>query len=449
VKTSVEKTTPTHAKISIAVSPEEFGPALEKAYTQIGSEVTIPGFRKGHVPHPVIDQRFGRATVVDQAVNSSLDDFYRSAVTENKLNPLGRPSADVKQLPDLATLAGDLVIEVEVDVRPEFALPDLGDIEVTVDSAELTDADLDTELDQLRARFGTLTTVDRPAKTGDFVSLDLRASIDGEEIDTAKDVSYEIGSGKMLDGLDEALDTLTAGEQTTFVSKLVGGDHEGEDAQVEVTLNAVKERELPELDDDFAQLASEFDTVDELKESLRGEVADRKRHAQLAQARGKLVESLLEHVDIPLPSKVVDDEIEARLNNEGKSGDEKLAAEYRPDAERALRTQLLLDDIAEDSTAQVTQADLTNYVMQTAMSYGIDPNEFIKLLSEQNQLPALFSEVARDKALTELLREVTVKDTDGADVDLTDLLPKTAEEQSAEAATEAAKTADAATDSAE
>lgn len=445
MKTSVEKTTPTHVKVSIAVPPEEFKPALDAAYKQIGAEVSIPGFRKGHVPSAVIDQRFGRATVVQQAVNDSLDGFYRDAVRENKLSPLGRPAAEVQELPDLSTLAGDLQIEVEVDVRPEFALPDLGDVEVTVDPATVTDEDVDAELEQLRTRFGTLTPVDRPAAKGDFTSIDLRATIGGEEIDTAKNVSYEVGSGTMLEGLDEALDTLTAGEQTTFVSKLVGGDHEGEDAQVEVTINAVKQRELPELDDDFAQLASEFDTVDELRDSLRNEVADRKRQAQLGQARGKLVESLLDHIDIPLPEKVVDDEIEARLENEGKQGDEKLAAEYRPDAERALRTQLLLDVIAEDSDAQVGQDDLSRYVVSSAMRYGVDPNEFIKMLSEQNQLPALFAEVSRDKALTELLRQVSVKDSDGADVDLTALLPS-AEQQSEDAAKSAATQATAAED---
>ena len=272
VNSTVEKLSPTRVKLHITVSPEELQPAIKHAYEHIAQDVQIPGFRKGKVPAPIIDQRIGRVAVLEHAVSEGLDGFYREAVAANELRVLGRPSAEVTEWPNEKDFSGDLEVEVEVDVRPEFELPAFEGTTVEVEAVEIDDAAVEAELDRLRARFGTLVTVDRPAAKGDFVELDLVATIDGTEIDRAEGVSYEVGSGELLEGIDEAVESLTAGEDTTFRSKLVGGDHAGEEAEVSVTVKSVKERELPEADDDFAQIASEFDTIAELRDSLKERV---------------------------------------------------------------------------------------------------------------------------------------------------------------------------------
>nr|WP_269453648.1 trigger factor [Pseudoclavibacter sp. 13-3] len=423
---------PTRVKIHIDVTPEEFKPALEKAYKEISKNIQIPGFRKGHVPAPIIDQRVGRGAVIEQAINDNLDTYYQAAVREHDVKTLGRPNADIDELPNVETLQGDLKISIEVDVRPEFELPDVTEVTVEVEPAAVTDADVDEELEHLRERFATLTKVERPAAKGDFTTIDLKAKIDDEVIDDASNISYEIGSGQLLDGIDEALETLTAGETTTFESKLVGGDHEGETALIEVTLNAVKERELPEADDDFAQLASEYDTIAELRDSLKDEAAKRKSSEQVGQARGKLVEALLEKVELPLPEDLVDAEVKAHLEQEGKSEDDPHAIEVRPDVERGIRTQLLLDKVVDDLQVQLGQDELSQYLVQQSMQYGIEPNEFFKIISEQGQLPALFGEISRSKAISTLLGKVKVVDTDGNAVDLSEYLPKDAEAEIAE-----------------
>jgi trigger factor len=269
VTTTVEKLSPTRVKLAISVPPAELRPSIDHAYTHIAQDVAIPGFRKGKVPPPIIDQRVGRVAVLEHAVSEGLDTFFRQAVEENDLRPLGRPEADITAWPDASDFSGDLQVSVEVDVRPEIQVPDLDSLTVAVSPIVVTDEDVDQQLDELRTRFGTLVSVERPATTGDFVQIDLVATIGDEQVDSANAISYELGSGELIEGIDEALESLTAGESTTFKSTLLGGDHEGEEAEIAVTVLAVKERELPDLDDEFAQMASEFDTLDELRADVR------------------------------------------------------------------------------------------------------------------------------------------------------------------------------------
>ncbi|MEO0048999.1 MAG: hypothetical protein RL556_331, partial [Actinomycetota bacterium] len=288
MKSTVERINPTRVKINVEITPEELKPALDHAYEHIAEQVNIPGFRKGKIPAKILEQRVGRPAIMAHAINDGLNEFYLKAMSENKLAPLGQPQADVKQAPDENTFEGNLVVDFEVEVRPEFKLPELKGIKVVVDEAKVTAKEVTEELDNLRARFGALRTVERAAKKGDFTSINLVAKIDGKTIDTAENISYEIGSGKMLDGLDDALDTLTAGETTTFVSKLVGGDNAGKDSEVTVTLVSVQERELPKADDSFAQLASEFDTLEELKKDLEKQLESAQVYTQGIQARDLL-----------------------------------------------------------------------------------------------------------------------------------------------------------------
>ncbi len=434
VNSTVEQLSPTRVKLRITVTPDELKPSVAHAYEHIAQDVQIPGFRKGKVPAPIIDQRIGRGAVLEHAVNEGLDGFFRQAVNEHSVRVVGRPSADIVEWPNEKDFSGDLLVDVEVDVRPEITLPALDAITVTVDAVEVDESGVDEEMDNLRARFGTLVTVDRPAAKGDFVELDLVATIDGAEIDRAAGVSYELGSGELLEGIDEAIDSLTAGEDTTFRSKLVGGDHAGEEAEVSVTVKAVKERELPEADDDFAQIASEFDTIGELRDSLKERVAQQSVFTQGSAARDKLIDTLLEQIEIPVPAKLIEDEVHNHLESENRLEDDTHRAEVTEASEKQFRTQVLLDTIVEQEKVQVSQDELTQYIIQSAAQYGMAPQEFADALQQGNQLPALFAEVARNKALAIALGRVSVVDTDGKAVDLTGFVAvdEPADEEAAE-----------------
>ena len=415
---TVEKLTPTRVKLTITVTPDDLKPSIAHAYEHIAQDVQIPGFRKGKVPAPIIDQRIGRGAVIEHAVNEGLDKFFREAAGEHKLRIVGRPSADIKEWPSEKDFSGDLLVEVEVDVRPEIEIPSYDDIVLTVDAVEADEAALDAELDSLRARFGTLIPVDRPAANGDFVELDLVATIDGAEIDRAEGVSYEVGSGELLEGIDDAIESLTAGEDTTFRSKLVGGDNAGQEAEVSVAVKAVKERELPEADDDFAQIASEFDTIAELRDSLAERVNEQGIFAQGSAARDQLIEVLLSKVEIPVPPQLIEDEVHNHLEGENRLEDDEHRAEVTEASEKQFRTQVLLDTIAENADVQVSQEELSQYLIQSAAQYGMSPQDFVEALQSSNQLPALAGEVARNKALAVALGKVKVVDSNGKTVDL-------------------------------
>jgi trigger factor len=405
-------------KLTIEVNPVDFKPSLDHAYEHIAETVNIPGFRKGKIPAAILDQRVGRGAILAHAINDGLDSIYRKAIEQEKLRPLGQPSADVKSTPDEKTFAGDLVVEIEVEVRPEIKLPEFKGLKVTVDTIKVEKAEVEAELDRLRSRFGTLITVERPAQKGDFTSIDLIASVDGEQIDQAQNISYEIGSDSLLDGIDDALDTLTAGETTTFKSKLVGGDKAGQEAEITVTLNAVKERELPALDDAWAQMASEFDTVAELRTSLEEQIKRSKSYTQGLQARELLTEQLLTLVDVPVSEELINADVERHLESEGKASDDPHRAEVIVESTKSFQVQMLLDAIAEAEQVKVNENELLQYLIQASQSYGMEPNEFVKVVDEQGQIPSFVAEVARRKALSVVLEAAAVTDSDGKKVDL-------------------------------
>jgi len=418
VKSDVETLNPTRVKLTVQVPFAELKPSLDAAYRTIGGQVQVPGFRKGKVPPRVIDQRFGRGMVLQEAINEALPGFYQQAVQETSVRPVGQPQVDVTDVPSDGPEGGELVFTAEVDVRPAIELPDFSAISIEVDDAVVADADVDAELEQLRVRFGTLVGVERAVTTGDFVSLDLRAAIGDEEIDTATGVSYEVGLGTMLPGLDEALEGATAGETRTFTAPLAGGDHAGEDAEVTVTVQSVKVRELPEADDEFAQLASEFDTLDELRADLREKAAESKEFEQGVQARDKLLEVLLETVEVPVPEGVVAEEVHRHLENESRLEDDTHRAEVDEETRKALRTQFLLDAVAEAEQVTVAQPELIEYIVAQAPRYGMDPQAFAQAMDQAGQVPALVAEVARRKALASVLEKVTVTDASGNVVEL-------------------------------
>ena len=436
MKTAVEKLSPTRVKLNVEVPFAELTPAIEQATKKIADQVQIPGFRKGRVPSRLVEQRFGRPAIMQEAVNDALPDFYQQAALEAEIRPVGRPEVEITDVPGLdGNDEGDLKFVVEQDVRPEIELPDLTTIEVEIEEPAVDDDAVQVRLDALRERFGTLVGVDRPAADGDFVSLDMVATIDGEEIETVEGVSYRIGEGTMLDGLDEALIGLSAGETTTFTSELAGGDRAGEKADVKVTPQSVKVRELPEADDEFAELASEFDTIDELKADLKVQAERDAEGNRVALARNAFLEKILEELDIPVPESLVAEEINAHLQNEGKPEGDPHGEEIREDTERAIRTQFLLDALLATREVEVGQEDLMNYMAQLSATYGMDPNQFIQMLAQSGQIEAVFAEAQRAKALDVALADVTVKNASGDVIDLG--LEGSSSEEGAEAPAEA------------
>lgn len=442
MKSAVETVDETRVKLTVEVPMDDLKPDVDRAYANIAQQVTIPGFRKGKVPPRIIDQRVGKGAVMEQAINAAMPDLYRRALAESEIKPIGQPKIDVTAIPGLGGDASgaedNLVFTAEIDVRPEIELPDLSGITITVDEVTVTDEEVEESLTTLRQRYASLVGVDRPIAEGDFVSINLAASIGDEEIDTAEGVSYQVGSGNLLPGIDDALIGLSAGESATFTAPLAGGEHAGEDASVTVTAVSVKEQELPEVDDEFAQMASEVDTIEELRENLRAQVADTKSNDQAVQARDLLLERLLEATEFPLPQGVIEDEIHRHLEGEGRLDDDEHREEVREQATEALRRQLLLDALAEKLAVQVEQGEMIEFLMRTAQQYRMDPNEFIQSASANNQIPAYVAELARNKSLAVALRDVTVVDKAGNAVDLTDYIGSEEEDAAARAAAQAA-----------
>ena len=432
MKSTVETLEPTKVRLTVEIPVEELKSEMDKAYKSIANQVSIPGFRKGHVPARIIDQRFGRAAVIEQVVNEVLPGQYSAAVSENELRPMSQPEVEVTEIPSTSgELTGQLVFTAQVDVVPAFDIPEYGkDTVIEVDPVEVTDEDVQEELDALRGRFASLKTIKRQAKTGDFATIDLVATINGEEVDSVSDVSYEIGSGTMLDGQDTALRKTHAGDVVTFTSTLKGGEHEGEEAEVTLTVKSVKERELPEADDDFAQMVSEFDTIDELKEDLKKQAAQSKQSQQALQARDRLVENLLSRTEILLPESVIEHELSHRVAEDASA---KAKKEAREAIEKEYRTEILAEELAKKNEVQVGQQELFDYAIQMSQTYGMDIN---RLFSDPQQISAVVADLGRAKALIEVLSEVTVKDTAGNDVDLSEFLGKGDEEAAAEAAAE-------------
>jgi len=421
VKSSVEVLSPTRVRLDVEVAYSELESHVANAYKKVAAQVNIPGFRKGKIPAAMIDQRVGRGAVIDEAINTALPIFYGQAAREHTVAVIGRPEVDVKEFVDNEKL----VFSVEVDVRPEVVLPDFSKITIEVDDVTVADADVDEQIESLRTRFGTLTTVEREVKDGDFTTLDLTAFIDGVEVDggQANDISYEVGSDKMIDGLDEKLIGMKAGDVKTFETALVG-QQEGEKGEVTATVKAVKERELPPVDDAFAKLASEFDTLAELKTDFVARLERVKKMEQGAQARDRLVEKLLADNEIPVPDNLVELEVNDHLEGEGRLEDAEHRAEVDGQVRSSLKSDFLLDAIVAAEEVQVTEIELTEYLVRTSQRYGMAPQQFAEELQKAGQIQQLVAEVTRAKALASVLGRITVKDASGNLIDLEALAPK-------------------------
>lgn len=447
MKISVRNLEPTKVKLTVTVEPEELNPYLDAARKEIAKQVNVPGFRKGHVPGKIIDQRIGFAAVAGEAVNDAVPELYSKALDEKKIRPMAQPEFDVQDVPQSANDETKLKFTATVERRPDIELPEIDGLEIAISKPEVKDEDVDKRLETLRQRFGTLVGVDRPAAKGDFANIDLTAEIDGETVDSQEGVSYELGSNTMLDGLDEALDGLSAGEETTFEGTLEAGEHEGQKATVKVKVNSVKAEELPELNDEFASEASEFDTLDELKADIRKAAAQDAEGRQATEARDAFIAKLQEGLEIPVPKGVKADMVEEQLKGMTPDPDKatkEQKAQAEETVEKDLRDQMVLDALAEKLDVQVSQSDVFNFLASIAQQYGMDPNNFIQAIIKNGQIGSAVQEVARSKGLLAGMRAVKFT-ADGEVVDLSGFLGEAAEDEEAEsveAASAAAAVAD-------
>ena len=435
MKSTVEKLSPTRVRINVEVPFTELQPDFDQAFKELAKTIRMPGFRPGKVPVKLLESKVDKQAMLDQVVGEAVPARYSEALASSDVQPLGQPEIEVTN----KEYGGDLTFTAEVDIRPEITLPELSTLAFSVDPIEVTDEEVETELQNLRARFGTLTGVERAAQDGDFVSIDLSATVDGKDVEEAKTegLSHEIGSGTLIEGLDDAIKGLKADESKVFTTTLVAGEHAGDEAEVTVKVVSVKERELPEPDDEFAQLASEFDTIDELKASLTDQVRHAKRIGQAEQIRDKALETLLEQVEVPLPEAIVQAQVDDTIHNaihgldhdeakfeealvaEGSSREE-FDADSRSNAEKAVKTQLLMDAIADQLDIQVGQNDLTERLVLMSRQYGIEPQQLLQVLQQNNQLPAMFADVRRGLTIAAVVHGAAVTDTDGNEVDTTE-----------------------------
>ncbi|ASU84835.1 trigger factor [Nocardiopsis gilva YIM 90087] len=455
MKTDVEELSPTRVKLTIEVPFEELEHAFDVTYKSLAKQVRIKGFRPGKAPARLIDRYVGRGAVISEAVNHAVPELYNEAIQKEEIFALGQPDVEVTKLEDNEEIA----FTAEVDIRPKFEVTDYEGIEVTVDDATVTDEQVEDQLSNLRERFSTLVGADRPAESGDHVSIDLSAAIDGEKLDDvqASGLSYEVGTNTMLDGLDDAIQGLSEGESTTFATKLVGGEYEGKDAEVTVTVHSIKVKELPELDDEFAQLASEFDTIEELRGDVRSRLEQTRRLQQLSQGRDRALEKLVDSIDIPLPDAVIEDEVkrrreslEAQLEQSGltkesylesqEQSEEEFEEELTKGATSAVKAGFILDQLALQEELSADNNELSQYVVEQAQRMGVSPDQLAQHLVESNQIRVAYTEVVRAKAMDLVLEKAKITDESGNVVEQESKADETEEsEESEETAADSAE----------
>ena len=431
MKTDVEELSPTRVRLTVEVPFDELKPSLDHAYREVGRQVRIPGFRPGHVPRQVLDQRVGRGAVLEHAINEAVPELYAKAVREAQVLALGQPDVEITKLDD----GTEMAFTAEVDIRPAFEIPDLTTLQVVVDDADVSPDQVEEYLGALRERFASLRAASRPAQSGDYVSIDLAAQVDGQPVEDAQatGISYEVGGGTMLDGLDEALVGMSADETATFSTELAGGQLEGSQADVTVTVRSVKVKDLPELDDEFAQSASEFNTVGELRANTRKQMEAMRKAGQTGQARDRAIEALLTRIEMPLPDALVEHEIEHRreslereleqagLTMETYAASRQVSAadiekEVADEVRRSVKARFILDQLAEQENLGIEQDEIGQYITQLAYQQGVSPDQFARQLTSSGQLTAVVSDVLRSKAADLLAERVKVTDESGRKV---------------------------------
>ena len=428
METTVQETDKHVVKLTIQVPPDEFGKDLERAYRKIAQQVRIPGFRKGKVPRQIIDAQIGRDAVLGEFLEDSVPSYYRDALRENDLAPIADPDIDVEQLEE----GKPLVFTVTVEVRPRLRLEEAEykGIELERPSAEVSDEEIDRLVDSLRERFAELEPVTHPARLGDFVVMDLRATVHGEEVPeaTRPDYLYEVGSGEFGEKIDAELEGKRAGEILKVNDALPErfGERAGQEVSLQVLVKDVKGKKLPEADDDFAKTASEFDTLDELKAKLREQFQENKERAADAAVRDRALDAMVDRTDVDLPDTLIDEETEHRIAHareraeqvgltleqllEAQGFDElRFRADARGHAVRAITADLVLEAVARAEDVQVTTEELGREIGGLAQALGRDPKEVAKSLDKTGQVVSLAGDIIRSKALDILVEHANIK----------------------------------------
>lgn len=456
MQTSVERIDTHKVKLRVEVPPEEFGKDLDRAYREVAQQVRIPGFRKGKAPRKVIDVQVGREAVLGEFLEDAVPGYYREALRENDLAPIADPDLDVEQLEE----GKPFVFTATIEIRPRLKLEasEYRGVEVERPAVEVSEEEVERMLDSLRERFAELEPVTRPARSGDYAVIDLRATIHGEEVPegTRTDYLYEVGSGELGSKLDAELEGKRAGEILKLNDRLseAAGERAGQEVSFQVLVKEVKGKKLPDLDDGFARTASEFDTLEELRGALREQIRSSKERAADAEVRDRVLQTLIDRVDVELPETLVDREIEHRVLHAreraerlGVTLDRLLSAQgvdelrFRADARdhavRAIKADLVLEAVARAEDIQVTAEEIGSEIAGLAASLGREPEEVARSLDRTGQVVSLAGDIIRSKALDVLVEHARIRpeggppgDTGPAEPSETETAPQTAEETS-------------------
>jgi trigger factor len=447
MQTTVQETDKHTVKLTIEVAPDEFGKDLDRAYRRIAQSVKIPGFRKGKVPRQIIDAQFGREAVLGEFLEDSVPTYYRDALRENDLAPIAEPDIDVEQLEE----GKPLVFTATVEIRPRLQLEPEAykGLAVAKSSVDVTDEDVERLVDSLRDRFAELEPVGRPSRAGDYVTMDIRATVHGEEIaeGTRPDYLYEVGSGEFGEKVDTELVGKRAGE-ILKVNDTLGegaGDRAGQEVSFSILLKEVKAKQLPNADDEFAKTASEFDTLDELKATLREQIRENKERVAQGEIRDRVLQTLVDTVEVELPDTLIDEETEHRVTHareraeqlgltldqllEAQGFDEaRFRADARDHAVRAIKADLVLESVARSEDLQVTPEELGREIASLAQALGRDAKDVAKSLDRSGQVVALAGDIIRSKALDVLVENASI------DPDVTPMQDDVASDEPSEAA---------------
>ena len=418
MQTTVQETDKHKVKLTVEIPTDRFGKDLDAAYRRVAQQVKVPGFRKGKAPRRVIDAQVGREAVVAEFLEDAVPTYYREAIRENELAPITDPDIALEQVEE----GKPLVFTATVEVRPRLQLEESAYRGVRVERppTEVTDREVDELLDRLRDRFAELDPVSRPAKAGDYVVIDLRATVHGEDVPEASrpDYLYEVGSGEFVEKLDQELEGKRAGEILKFNATLPDrmGERAGQEVSFQVLVKEVKAKRLPEADDEFAKTASEFDTLEELRQSLREQLGQNKERGADAEVRDRALLALVNAVDVDLPDTLVDEETEHRVQHARERAEQagltlqqvldaqgfdelRFRSDARTHSLRAIKADLVLEAVARNEDIQVTAEEIGNEIGLLASSLGREPKDVARTLERTGQVVTLAGDIIRSKAL--------------------------------------------------
>lgn len=425
MKTSVERVDEVSVKLTVTVEPKKVKQAMDRAAREMAKNVNIPGFRPGKAPRRLIEQRFGEGSIAQQALESSLSGWYVEALETEELHPVAQPEVDVDKFDE----ADGCEFTADIQVRPVFELPPHEGLDLTFPDWDVADADVTAQVDELRGRFAEVDEVERACANGDFCTIDLDVSVDGEKIEDARveDALYEVGSGGVTPSLDEAILGHSAGDVFSYTDTLPDGfpEHPGAEAEFTITVKDVREKTLPELDDDFAITASEFETIEELQADVRRNLLRRSISEAQQTVRDQLLEAYLVTVETPLPpamlSEFVDQrrasvqaqaeqfgmELDALLEAQGHSR-EQWETEAMENAQLTVKGQLVLDALAEKLEIDVTPQDLDFEIFRHSQMQGKTPEEIAQQIVQNNAVGTLAGDALRRKAITAMLESANI-----------------------------------------